>query len=184
MLLKDLHVQSHLINCRSKILIIYPKSMIVAFELVILSQNHTQFFFNILKPHHPFLVNYRSVNVDRDLERHFKWYLNRNFDRHLDSFLNNGLSRIVNINRFIDINWLVQVYWLLDFNIDWLFDDFGRTFDLNINFFLHLHNFLNNSLRPWNVLGHLNPNLNRLLHYNFLNHLFGHSSILILQLSL
>lgn len=157
--------------------------MIVAFELVIFSQNHTQLLFYILKSHHPLLVNYRSINIDRDLERHLKWYLNRNLHRYLYPFLNNGLSRIVYIDWFIDINGFIQVYWLLDFNIDWLLDDFWWAFDLNINFSFDLHYFLNNSLGPWNILRHLNSNLNRLLDHNLLNRLFRHSSILIFQLS-
>lgn len=157
--------------------------MIVAFQFMILSQNHTQLLFDILKSHHPLLVNYRSINIDRDLERHFKRYLNRNLHRHLYPFLNDGLSRIVYIDWFIDINGFIQVYWLLDFNVDWLLDDFWWAFDLNINFFLHFHYFLNNPFWPWNILGHLNSNLNRLFNNNFFNRLFGHSPILIFQLS-
>ncbi len=141
-----------------------------------------------MQSHHPLLINYRSVNINRHLIRNLKG----NLYSLLYYFLHHFLYWIVHIYRLVNVDRFVHIYRLVDMNVNWLLNDFWRTghpylirhFPLHFNNLLYLYNLLHNPLRTRNVLRHLDSHLYWFLN-NYLSYsLFGYSSILILQLFL
>ncbi len=180
MLLQHLHVHAQLIDRGPESLIIDSESVIVRFEFVTFLQDHSQLLFYPMQTHHPFLIHHRSVDVDRDLERHLVW--------NLYFPLYYFLHRIVHVYGFVDVDRLVDIHRFVNMDVDRFFDDFRGTgkFDLKGHFPLHfydlLYNFLHNSFRTGNVLGNFDSHLYWLLNNDLSYSLFGHSSILILEL--
>lgn len=133
-----------------------------------------------MEPHHPLLVDDGSVDVDGDLEGdlvgHGDFYL----------FLYDFFNWMVEVYWFVDIDGFIEIDRSFYLNIDGLFNNLWgwSDFDFIGYFLLHLYYFLYYSLGALDVFRHLNSHLDWLLNYDFLNNLFGRSSILILELSL
>ena len=135
-----------------------------------------------MKSTHPFLINYRLINVNWNLYRH----LNRNLYFALSLY--NFLLWIVDIDRFVDIDWLINVDWLVDiyrfldyccwsgyFHLVWYSN-------LIWHFFLYLYYLLHDSLWTMYELRDLNSDFDGLFDNNLFDNLFGHFPILIFKL--
>jgi hypothetical protein len=178
MLLQHLHIHRQLVNSRSQSLIVHPQTMIVALELVVVSQHHPQLFLDAMQAQHPLLVDDGTVDVDRDLVWHFVGH----WDLYL--LLYDFLHWVVYIHRLVDVDWLVDVHWLLHLDVHWLLDDLWWACYLNLHrhFLLHFYDLFYDSLRPLDVLRHLNSHLHWFLHHDLLDCFFRSSSVLVFQL--
>lgn len=129
-----------------------------------------------MQSHHPFLIYYRSIDIDRYFKRNLYWNFNL--------FLYYLLHCIINVDWFVNINRFIDIYRFFHFNINRLFNNLGWSCfnDLDWNLLFNLYNFLYDSLRALDIFRYLNSDLYRFLYNNLFDGLFWHSSILIFQL--
>ena len=110
-----------------------------------------------------FFLNIRPIDVD--------WFLYGNFNGNFPVNMNRNLT--VDVDGFVDVNNFLSYFRNLD-----SLDDFSRNLvgDLFLNFDVlrNLNYLLDDSLRPRYRLGDLYDYLNRFLHNDLFNYLFGH----------